>query len=400
MNFNRERRRPIWVLFISLLFLFSATTLPEAGEVRGVTNNTLMIGLIADMTGPTATDISGPIVMGLRTYFRYINDQGGIHGRKVKLIVEDDRYVIPHAVAAFKKLVFKDNILALEGPLSSASAFALLRQIEKNGLPTISYSPSDRMVVPLQKYVFTCNGLYEDDIRILFNYILKREKRPSIALVYPDLEVGLAALRAATEEARHNNLKLHTEILNIGAIDATSQVLNLKRAKAKHIIIQGPAGGGVVMLRAATKLALHAKYYGTTVTSNEDIIEMGGVAVKDYLGTHQYTSWYDKYPGSVKVRETMIKYHKKIPIKSRLLCMGWVGGMVLKKGLDKAGRDVDGERLRDAVEGIRNLDTEGLTGPISYSTKDHKGLDYAKIFKPDLERKVFVAITDWIKAAK
>ncbi|MDY7031032.1 MAG: ABC transporter substrate-binding protein [Thermodesulfobacteriota bacterium] len=392
--------RLMGISFLAVALVFSVTSAGHSGEVRGVTDDTIKIGLIADMTGPTATDISRPILTGLKTQFRYINDKGGIHGRKINLLIEDDRYVIPHAVAAFKKLVFKDEILALQGPLSSSSAFALLGQIHKRGIPTISYSPSDRMILPIQKYVFTCNGQYEDDIHVVFQYLFKEIKESHIALVYPDMEVGLAALRAAEEETKRRDVKLHKEILNIGALDATTQVLNLQRAKVRHVIIQAPAFTAVILLRSAVKLGFHARYYGTTVTTTEDIIETGGTAAKDYIGASQYTSWYDNCPGAEKVRKAMMKYYNKIPMKSRGLCMGWVGGMVLTEGLTNAGRDLTPERLRDALEGMKNLDTGGLTGPISYSPNDHKGLDCARIFKPDLDKKVFVAITDWMRGAK
>ena len=80
----------------------------QAEEVRGVRDDTIKIGTIMDMTGPAADNLM-PYAIGVRNYFKYINDKGGINGRKVKVIVEDDRYTIPMAMAAFKKLVFKDK---------------------------------------------------------------------------------------------------------------------------------------------------------------------------------------------------------------------------------------------------------------------------------------------------
>jgi len=386
--------------FMTLCVYFIYTTSIWAKDVPGVTDKSINIGLIADMTGPTATDISSPIVTGLRTYFRYINDGGGIHGRKVNLLVEDDRYTIPMAISAFKKLVFKDKILALMGPVSSGNTLALLNQIKTNKIPTITYGASDRIIVPVQEYVFTCIGQYKDDIKFLFEYIFKKEKMPTIGLVYPDHEVGIAAFRAALEESKLRGVKLHTEILNIGALDATSQALNLKRSNINNIIIQETPGTAAILLRASTKLGLQAKYYGTQVTTNEDIIELGGSAVKEFLGAHSITSWYDNCPGANKLRETMIKYHNKTPRKSRILCLGWLGGIILKEGLYKAGVDLTSDKVRDALEGIKKLDTGGIAGPISYGPDNHKGLNYLKMFKVDFEKKIFIAITDWTKTAE
>ena len=95
-------------LAFGFIILFgSSDAYPE--PVRGVTDTTIKIGVIMDLTGPTAGDIGLPITEALKNYTRHINDKGGIFGRKVKLIVEDDRYAIPAGIAAFKKLFFQGS---------------------------------------------------------------------------------------------------------------------------------------------------------------------------------------------------------------------------------------------------------------------------------------------------
>jgi len=103
------------VLLISILLTLSYSPL-YAEEVRGVTDTTIKIGAILDQTGPIAGDITLPAAEGFRNYARHVNDKGGIFGRKIKVIVEDDHYSIPAGIAAFKKLLFKDEIFALLGP--------------------------------------------------------------------------------------------------------------------------------------------------------------------------------------------------------------------------------------------------------------------------------------------
>ncbi|MEW6616383.1 MAG: ABC transporter substrate-binding protein [Thermodesulfobacteriota bacterium] len=87
-------------IFVSILlagFIFFITeTIIQAKEVRGVTDDTIKIGTIADMTGPVSETFI-PYVFGARNYFKYINDKGGINGRKVKVLLEDDRYSIRRA---------------------------------------------------------------------------------------------------------------------------------------------------------------------------------------------------------------------------------------------------------------------------------------------------------------
>ena len=122
------------VLFMTLFW----STYGSTGPVRGVTDTTIKIGAIMDLTGPVAGDITLPIAEGLRNYMRHVNDMGGIFGRKIKLIVEDDRYSIPAGLAAFKKLLFRDEIFALFGPASTGEARALFGQIEKLKVPNLT----------------------------------------------------------------------------------------------------------------------------------------------------------------------------------------------------------------------------------------------------------------------
>ena len=138
-------------LFMSI-FIFGKTSFSE--DVQGVTDATIKIGLIADMTGPLAS-VTGILAPATRNYVRYLNEKGGIHGRKVEVVVEDDHYSIPVGIAAFKKLVFRDKVFVVMGPYHTASIKALFGQVEKYKIPNIAALPQPSMVNPVKKYMFT-----------------------------------------------------------------------------------------------------------------------------------------------------------------------------------------------------------------------------------------------------
>ena len=396
----KERYLPrlLFVCFITLILLISQGNFAHSKEARGVANDLVKIGVIVDLTGPTS-NIGVVMVEAYRNYIHHVNDEGGIHGRKIKLIIEDDRYSIPAGVAAFKKLVFKDQVLALLGPVSVGETKVLFRHIEKENIPTLPWAPDTSIMKPYKRYVFPANGWYDNEWGVTFDYIINKlkPKNPKIAFCYPDVESGKVVRDLAEEWAKHFGLKLHLEIVPISAIDVTSQVLSMKRAGVTHILIHHVAPGAAAVLKDMKKFDLDVPMFGTSATCTEDVIRIGGEASKNYVGASPYSSWYEESPGIAKMREISMKYNpgaeKSYRIKSYSL--GWVIPVILCEGIKRAGKDLDGEKLVAALETIKDLDTKGICGLITYTPTMHYGLSYNKLFRADPKSGKLIPITEW-----
>ena len=392
----------IILLFMPLFLVLMHSTNAYPGLARGVTDTTIKVGVILDQTGPIAGDIGLPATDGIKNYTRYINERGGISGRKIRLIIEDDRYSIPAGIAAFKKLMFKDQVLALIGPASTGEAKTLIPQIEKLKVPNITGAPMKAMVVPLKRHIFLPFNVYDDQLGVIFDYIVNdiKPKRLDLTFVYFDSESGKAALESGEKWAEHFNLSFDTEIVNMGALDATSQVLSIKRKKPTHIIMHHTSPATVALLRDLKKFGLNTPVYGTLPTCAEDTVRMSGSASRNYIGIHGFSPWDDESEGVKKMRGITLQYkpdaEKQTP--NRFYTAGWVLSAILYKGIDGAGDDLDNETLITALEAIRGMDTKGVCGPITFTPKNHKGLDYCRLYKADPERGKLIPITDWRKA--
>src|SRR5512136_1081062 len=99
-------------LYLVIGFFLLSAGLANAQDMRGITSDSVKVGIITDTTGVVA-DYGRHLLMGVSDYIKYINEKGGIHGRKLNLIHEDDQYKIPLAIASFEKLVTKDEVLAI-----------------------------------------------------------------------------------------------------------------------------------------------------------------------------------------------------------------------------------------------------------------------------------------------
>ncbi|MDY7033701.1 MAG: ABC transporter substrate-binding protein [Thermodesulfobacteriota bacterium] len=370
--------------------------------VRGVTDTTIKIGAILDQTGPIAGDIGLPVTDALKIYTMYINDSGGLFGRKVKLTIEDDRYSIPAGIAAFKKLLFKDRIFAMVGPASVGETKALFGQIDRLKVPTITGAPDKSVVVPFKKYMFMPFNVYGDQLGVIFDYIIKdlKPEKFDITFVYPDAESGKVALAATREWAKHFDFKFDTEIINLGALEATSQVLSIKRKRPTHIVIHHGSPGTAVLLREMKKFGLNIPVYGTMVTCTEDTVRMAGNASKNYIGAHAFSSWYNDMEGPERMRKITLKYRPgtEKSVRNMIFTAGWIITTTLYEGLTRAGKNLNIESMVTALESIKDLDTKGLCGPITFSSTDHQGLYHSKLYKADPQTGTLVPIGDWRKA--
>lgn len=384
----------IIVLFLISTIILSVGVPSHAGEARGVTDDTIKLGVIVDLTGPIAVNTI-PYLEAARNYFRYINEEGGINGRKVKLIVEDDRYSIPMAIAAFKKLLYKDEVIAILGPAGTSQTVALSSQIDKLKVPTMTLSIS--RVWKEKKYIFIIALPYEDGLRATIDYIANdlNVKRSKIGFTTFDNDYGKNGLAAARKQAKLYDIEIYNEVLSPGAIDATSQVLNLRRDNIKYVIAHQEIGSCVALLRSARKYGYDPTFFGGYAASFDETVKLTGKSANKFIGVHYINSWYDDSPGMATVREIAEKYQPGKGMRNKFYTEGWTSAMVYSKAMKQAGKGLNYETMLDCLDGLRDFDTKGLCPPITFKKGDHIGGKHCRFFKADVEKGLLVPLTGW-----
>ena len=242
--------------------------------------------------------------------------------------------------------------------------------------------------------------LYSEQVKVMFDYLINdmKVKDPKIAIVFSDNESGRNVRNAVVRYCKYYKLNLiREEILNFGSIEASSQVLNLKRAKADHVFHLGTIGTSSALLREANKLGYKAIFFDTMYGCDKDTVKMVGKAAENFYGAHQFSPWHDKSQGMDELKAITLEYYPGSKPRNRFYTQSWVIGMIITEAIKRAGRDLNGETFIDAMETIENFDTKGLCGLISFGTKNHKALVYDRIYKADVEKKVMVPITGWRK---
>ena len=233
---------------------------------------------------------------------------------------------------------------------------------------------------------------------VSMDYVMRdlKAKNPKFAVVYPDIEFGKAGLHGAKDRAKFYNLGIRTEVLSVGALDATSQILNLKRAKVDYVIVQHIAVTAAGLIRDARKFGYNPTFLGTQWVCSQDLIKLARKAAENTYVSNIYGQWYEDAPGIQEAREVTLKYHKDLDImKDSGYFQGWVAGLVFTEGMKRAGRDLNGETLMLAMESIQNLDTGDICGPVSFGKNNRRGQKYVRLYKADVEKVRFMPITKW-----
>ncbi len=167
----------------------------------GVTPDTIKVGVISDLTGPAAIGGIG-MADGITSYFNVLNEEGGIHGRRVQAIVEDCAYSPAKAVSAAKKLMTKDGIFAFMSSWGTAPSTALFPIAEEEKIPIApACSLATSMYDPLKKYVFAVGTNYVDQSILIVEYAINELKMKSPKLMATPETTSLCTAGAMVPQA-------------------------------------------------------------------------------------------------------------------------------------------------------------------------------------------------------
>ncbi len=393
------------VMAVLLVFGLTCFFTSPAGAARGVTDDTIKLGLILVKTGPVAA-LGLPDGHGMVDYMKYLNEQGGVHGRKIDVIWEDDEFQPPKSVAALQKLIHRDKVLTVITTGGSQQTIANMKTIEEYKLSNVPNALMREFFDPYHPYIFAMGALYETQFQCMVDYIFNdlKEKNPRIGVVYTKKEYGKIGLNAIRERAKAYGVDLVNElVLPTGAVDASSQVLTLQQNKVDYVITCDVLPPIISFLKTTEKYNYKPKaVFGFNWATDDMIVKACGKAAENYIGANFVGGWSDNTPGVKLAREIAKKYgrdEKSIGLTS-LYLHGIGASLLFGEAFKRAGRDLNPDSLKAAFETFKNFDSGGIFPPLTYTDKSHAPPEMVKLFKADVPNKRLKAITDWRKPKK
>jgi branched-chain amino acid transport system substrate-binding protein len=269
-----------------VLASLAAATSMTAAQQQGISKNEILLGTIQDLSGPLA-GYGKQARNGMQLAIDEVNEQGGIHGRKIKLLVEDSSYDPKKAVLAAQKLVQQDKIFMMVGHIGTAQNNAAMPiQFEKDVINFFPLTAAREMYEPFHRLKFSILPTYYEQIRTALPTLVRQKNITKVCAIYQDDEFGLEVLRGAEDGLKPRQLVL-TEKTSFkrGATDFSSQLAKMKVAGCELVVLGTIIRETVGTIGEARKTGFTPIFLGSSASYSELIHKLGGKAVEGMYAT-------------------------------------------------------------------------------------------------------------------
>jgi branched-chain amino acid transport system substrate-binding protein len=276
----------IKTLALAILALAAgAATAQNANQ--GVSKSEIVLGSIQDLSGPIA-GFGKQVRLGMLLRVEEINEQGGINGRKINLIVEDSSYDPKKAVLAAQKLVNQDKIFAMVGHIGTAQNMAAMPvQFEKNVINFFPVTAAREMYEPFHRLKYSFAATYYEQMRSAVPKLVKEKGAKKVCTMYQDDEFGLEVMRGAEAGLKSINMELGEKTsYKRGATDFSSQVARLKSSGCDMVVLGTIIRETIGAIGEARKTGYNPTFLGSSAAYTDLIHKLGGKAMDGLYATH------------------------------------------------------------------------------------------------------------------
>jgi branched-chain amino acid transport system substrate-binding protein len=270
--------------------LFAGAALAQG---QGVSKNEIVIGSMQDLSGPIVA-FSKQLKYGMEMRVAEINAQGGIHGRKLKLVIEDHGYDPKKAVLATQKLVQKDKIFAMIGTIGTPTALPSMPILFEKNIPHLfPLTAAREMYEPLHRLKYSIAATYYDQMRAGVKYMVKNKGYKTVCTLYQDDDFGLEVMRGAEAGLKEVGMALAEKTTyKRGATDFSSQVARMKDAGCDLVVLGTIIRETIGTIATARKLGWGVEFMGTSASYTDLIHKLGGPAMNGFYSTNSVNNPY------------------------------------------------------------------------------------------------------------
>jgi len=307
---------------------------------QGVSKTEILIGSIQDLSGPVAV-LGKPIQNGMILRAEQANAAGGIHGRKIRLAVEDSGYDPKKAVLGAQKLLSSDKIFAMVGTLGTPVALPTIPLcLERNVPHLFPVTAHHGNYEPFHRLKFAAFTPYPNSTKAGLAEMLKQKGYKRVGILYQDDEYGLEVLRGTEAALKDANLQLvERTSYKRGATDFSSQMQKLRAANPDLIVLGTIVRETIGAMAEGRKLGYVGDFFGSQAAYMPAVARAGGRAVEGlYAMSEMPTPYRDDPKNNKLLNDWMDEYKARFKEDADLWAVtGWLLLDMVVKTADRAG---------------------------------------------------------------
>lgn len=356
---------------------------PARAADPGITDNEILIGLFAPMSGPLAAFGFDPL-QAAKMWYEEVNKKGGIHGRKIKVLVEDDKCNPVEVVAVVKKFITVDKTFIVHGGSCTAPAVAAQEFVTREKVPFVMLNAAgDGAVFPPTRYVFGAFGGTQRTVgATIMEFAIKELKAKKVAMIAHDDDFGNSNTATATAVAKKMGVELVAlERISPRINDVTAPMLKVRAANPDVVISTAYPAPAVLITQ---------KYAEYGMTKTPIVVAVQGIPIPAVfaknvgndaaLANLYYGSPLNDLTDGPKQQPWIQLYKQYYPDRTpgAFMTYGLPSAMAITRALEKVGKDLTREKFVDAME-TTDFESGALAGPTVFA-KDRRDGYRSSIF--------------------
>ncbi|MBN9427379.1 MAG: ABC transporter substrate-binding protein [Burkholderiales bacterium] len=369
---------------LAVIGLLSAGAVgPAAAQQQGVTDSEIVVGDILPLTGPPAL-LGVAHNLGVKVAVAEVNAAGGINGRRVRLISEDDGYVPSRTVQGVRKLINSDKVFALTSISGTAQSQAAMPLIQQSGIPAMApITTYEGLYKPLIKNVFAVGYDMADAVTELVSRMAERYPGKKWALVSQDDEYGENVRQGFDRAVKEKKLQVvSTQIYKKGQSDFSSEMLKVKQSGAEALMAGGVLGENVTMAKELERIG-HKIPTGVTYVSRVPASAkmMGSAAENVYTIDYVYL---ESEPEAKGFTEKLAKHlsQEELARVNRYTFTGYASTRALFDAIGRCGKALTWNCTIAELNKVKGLETGAMT-PVTFTPTNHLAAPKLFLLKAD-----------------
>lgn len=370
----------------------------------GVYKDRIDWGILMDLSGPTSSS-QGPWTTGFQDYMRKINEAGGINGRKINVLAEDNRFNPATDKIAFEKLLGQTPVIAISGMGSSASQVALSGTIKAGKLPIVgTYTPTKALSEPVSPMVYNgfCGYKQMAQSGVGFLADQMKLKAPKVMTVAIETAGGKEYHEFVAEAVAKLGGTASSVTMKVTAVDVTPQVQEIMAQKPDFITIYGVENTAILTMKALAQYGMKIPAFGITYLGTPSVYKaLGPQAGANYSFISCFApGGSDQTPGNRELSAYADKIGRAELKPNINYVAGWVTGQMAAEAIAKLGNNPSRAKLVETLAKGFTVDSKGLAAPFSYTATDHTGPTVLKMFGYDYNANQFKHFGEYADYAK